>query len=97
MTESFKLEPDFALQLLALRSEALLWLHKLEEADSTITSLLKLDDASLPSTPTRVSGMSADSYVHIVQAKVNVTFGRYEYRALGIVLCRLLSLVLVTQ
>lgn len=72
------MEPDFALQLLALRSEALLWLHKLEEADSTITSLLKLDDASLPSTPTRVSGMSADSYVHIVQAKVNVTFGRFD-------------------
>lgn len=69
---------DSSRLLLALRSEALLWLHKLEEADSTITSLLKLDDASLPSTPTRVSGMSADSYVHIVQAKVNVAFGRFD-------------------
>jgi DnaJ family protein C protein 7 len=66
-------------QLLALRSEALLRLHKLEEADSTITSLLKLDNASLPSTPTKVSGMSADSYVHIVQAQVNMAFGRYKY------------------
>ena len=77
--ESFTREPYFALQLLALRSEALLRLHKLEEADSTITSLLKLDNASLPSMPTKVSGsgMSADSYVHIVQAQVDMAFERY--------------------
>jgi len=97
--ESFTREPYFALQLLALRSEGLLRLHKLEEADSTIASILKLDNASLPSMPTKVSGsgMSADSYVHIVQAQVNMAFGRYKYRALRIVICRLLSLVLVTQ
>ncbi|KAF8716429.1 hypothetical protein HU200_026307 [Digitaria exilis] len=64
--------------LLALRSEALLWLHKLEEADSTITSLLKLDNASLPSMPTTLSGMAADSYVLIVQAQVNMAFGRFD-------------------
>ncbi|OQU78515.1 hypothetical protein SORBI_3009G251100 [Sorghum bicolor] len=69
---------DSSRLLLALRSEALLRLHKLEEADSTITSLLKLDNASLPSTPTKVSGMSADSYVHIVQAQVNMAFGRFD-------------------
>ncbi|CAD6332669.1 unnamed protein product [Miscanthus lutarioriparius] len=71
---------DSSRLLLALRSEALLRLHKLEEADSTITSLLKLDNASLPSMPTKVSGsgMSADSYVHIVQAQVNMAFRRFD-------------------
>ncbi|RLM97723.1 TPR repeat-containing thioredoxin TTL1 isoform X2 [Panicum miliaceum] len=64
--------------LLALRSEALLRLHKLEEADSTITSLLKLDNASLPSIPTKLSGMASDSYVLIVQAQVNMAFGRFD-------------------
>ncbi|CAN6331811.1 unnamed protein product [Urochloa humidicola] len=69
---------DSSQLLLALRSEALLRLHKLEEADSTITSLLKLDNASLPSMPTKLSGMVADSYVLIVQAQVNMAFGRFD-------------------
>jgi DnaJ family protein C protein 7 len=66
------------MQLLALRSEALLRLNKLEEADSTVTSLLKLDSASLSSMSTKLSGMVADSYVHVVQAQVNMAFGRYD-------------------
>ncbi|XP_062232274.1 TPR repeat-containing thioredoxin TTL1-like isoform X2 [Phragmites australis] len=69
---------DSSQLLLALRSEALLRLHKFEEADSTIASLLKLDNASLPSMPTKLSGMAADSYVHIVQAQVNMAFGRFD-------------------
>lgn len=69
---------DSSQLLLALRSEALLRLHKLEEADSTVTSLLKLDNESLPSMPTKISGMAADSYVHIVQAQVNMAFGRFD-------------------
>ncbi|KAJ1264310.1 hypothetical protein BS78_09G253900 [Paspalum vaginatum] len=64
--------------LLALRSEALLRLHKLEEADSTITRLLKLHSASLHLMPTKISGMTADAYVHIVQAQVNMAFGRFD-------------------
>lgn len=69
---------DSSQLLLALRSEALLRLHKLEEADSTITSLLKLDNASLPSIPTKLSGMASDSYMLIVQAQVNMAFGRFD-------------------
>ncbi|XP_062180578.1 TPR repeat-containing thioredoxin TTL1-like [Phragmites australis] len=69
---------DSSQLLLALRSEALLRLHKLEEADSTITSLLKLDNASLPPRPTKLSGMAAESYVHIVQAQVNMALGRFD-------------------
>lgn len=60
-------------------------MHKLEEADSTITSLLKLDNASLPLMPTTILGMAADSYVLIVQAQVNMAFGRYAYQTLIII------------
>nr|BAJ94435.1 predicted protein [Hordeum vulgare subsp. vulgare] len=60
---------DSSQLLLAMRSEALLRLNKLEEADSTITGLLKLDSASLSSMSTKLSGMVADSYVHVVQAR----------------------------
>uniref|UniRef100_A0A0D9WKE7 Thioredoxin domain-containing protein n=1 Tax=Leersia perrieri TaxID=77586 RepID=A0A0D9WKE7_9ORYZ len=66
---------DSSQLLLALRSEALLRLNKLEEADSTITSLSKLDNVSLSSVSTKLSGMIADSYVHVVQAQVNMAFG----------------------
>ncbi|KAM0826546.1 hypothetical protein ACQ4PT_068811 [Festuca glaucescens] len=69
---------DASQLLLALRSEALLRLNKLEEADSTITVLLKLDSASLSSMSTKLSGMVADSYVHVVQAQVNMAFGRFD-------------------
>ncbi|XP_010230967.2 LOW QUALITY PROTEIN: inactive TPR repeat-containing thioredoxin TTL3 [Brachypodium distachyon] len=60
---------DSSQLLLALRSEALLRLKKLEEADSTMTSLLKLDSTSLSSVSTKQLGMLADSYVHVVQAR----------------------------
>jgi hypothetical protein len=68
-----------SMQLLALRSEALLRLHKLEEAESTLASLLKLDSA-LPSslTAAKLSGMLAESYIHIVQAQVDMAFGRCD-------------------
>ncbi|KAG8069147.1 hypothetical protein GUJ93_ZPchr0005g15009 [Zizania palustris] len=69
---------DSSQLLLALRSEALLRLNKLEEADSTITSMLKLDNASLSSMSTKLSGMIPDSYVHVVQAQVNIVFGRFD-------------------
>ncbi|KAE8779572.1 TPR repeat-containing thioredoxin TTL1 [Hordeum vulgare] len=59
---------DSSQPLLAMRSEALLRLNTLEEADSTITGLLKLDNASLSSMSTKLSRMVADSYVHVVQA-----------------------------
>uniref|UniRef100_R7VYW3 DnaJ homolog subfamily C member 7 n=1 Tax=Aegilops tauschii TaxID=37682 RepID=R7VYW3_AEGTA len=69
---------DSSQLLLAMRSESLLRLNKLEDADSTITGLLKLDSASLSSMSTKLSGMVADSYVHVVQAQVNMAFGRFD-------------------
>ena len=66
-----------SMQLLALRSE--IHLHKLEEAESTLASLLKLDGA-LPSslTAAKLSGMLAQSYVHFVRAQVDMALGRCD-------------------
>ncbi|KAL6615584.1 hypothetical protein ACP70R_037854 [Stipagrostis hirtigluma subsp. patula] len=70
---------DSSQLLLALRSESLLQLHMLEEADSTLASLLKLDGA-LPSSSTaaKLSGMLAEAYVHIVRAQVDMALGRFD-------------------
>ncbi|PAN29701.1 hypothetical protein PAHAL_5G245100 [Panicum hallii] len=70
---------DSSQLLLALRSEALLRLHKLEEAELTLASLLKLDVAlPLSLTAVKLSGMLAESYVHIVRAQVDMALGRFE-------------------
>ncbi|XP_048563719.1 TPR repeat-containing thioredoxin TTL1-like [Triticum urartu] len=69
---------DSSQLLRALRSEALLRLHKLEEADSTLTSLLKLDKSLLSWTAAKLSGMLVESYVHIVRAQVDMALGRFD-------------------
>ncbi|OEL18247.1 TPR repeat-containing thioredoxin TTL1 [Dichanthelium oligosanthes] len=70
---------DSSQLILALRSEALLRLHKLEEAESTLASLLKLDGALQSSlTAAKLSGMLAESYVHIVRAQVDMALGRFD-------------------
>ncbi|XP_062205358.1 TPR repeat-containing thioredoxin TTL1-like [Phragmites australis] len=70
---------DSSQLLLALRSEALLRLHKLEEAESTLASMLKLDGA-LPSslTAANLSGMLSESYIHIVRAQVDMALRRFD-------------------
>ncbi|KAG8056202.1 hypothetical protein GUJ93_ZPchr0001g30699 [Zizania palustris] len=69
---------DSSQLLLALRSEALLRLHKLDEACSTLASLLKLDSVLLSLIAATISGMLAESYVCIVRAQVDVALGRFD-------------------
>ncbi|XP_062215133.1 TPR repeat-containing thioredoxin TTL1-like [Phragmites australis] len=69
---------DSSQLLLALRSEALLQLHKLEEAHSTLACLLKLESAPSSLTAEKLSGMLAESYVHIVRAQVDMALGRFD-------------------
>lgn len=66
------------LQLLALRSEALLRLHKLEEADSTLSSLVKLESVLSSLMAEKLIGMLTESYVYIVRAQVDMALGRYD-------------------
>ncbi|KAK3164780.1 hypothetical protein QOZ80_1AG0024580 [Eleusine coracana subsp. coracana] len=70
---------DSAPLLLALRSEALLRLHKLEEANSTLASLLKLESTLTSlAAEKKLVGMFTESYVHIVRAQVDMALGRFD-------------------
>ncbi|KAJ3670899.1 hypothetical protein LUZ60_008325 [Juncus effusus] len=63
--------------IFALRAEALLRLHKLVEADSTISSSPKPESFS-SSSPVKIFGMLSDCYVYIVRAQVDMALGRFE-------------------
>nr|CAD1834168.1 unnamed protein product [Ananas comosus var. bracteatus] len=58
--------------LLASRAEALLRLHKLEEADSSLSKAPKLENSSSSSSSSKFSGMLSNSYIYIVQAQVDM-------------------------
>ncbi|KAG1367686.1 TPR repeat-containing thioredoxin TTL1 [Cocos nucifera] len=69
---------DSSLLLIALRAEALLHLHQLDEADSALSSACKFETSSLSSSQTKLFGMPSDSYIYIVRAKVDMALGRFE-------------------
>lgn len=64
--------------LIASRAEALLRLHRIDEADSTLSSLPKNVNSSPCSSPSKFFGMVSDSYVNIVRAQVEMALGRFE-------------------
>ncbi|OAY82783.1 TPR repeat-containing thioredoxin TTL1 [Ananas comosus] len=64
--------------LFASRVEALLRLHRLEEADSTLSSSPKLESSLPSSSYTKFFGMVTNSYIYIVQAQVDMALGRFE-------------------
>ncbi|XP_031503903.1 TPR repeat-containing thioredoxin TTL1-like isoform X1 [Nymphaea colorata] len=64
--------------LFALRAEVLLKLHRLDEADSSLSSLPKFD-LPLPScSQIKFFGMVGDSYLCFVRAQVEMSLGRFE-------------------
>lgn len=65
-----------SLQLIALRAEALLQLHQINEAESTLSSLPKIETSSSSCSQSKSFGMIPDSYVYIVQAQVEMALGR---------------------
>ncbi|XP_068654065.1 TPR repeat-containing thioredoxin TTL1-like [Aristolochia californica] len=69
---------DSSPQLFASRAEALLKLHQLVEADSTVSSFPKFE-ASPPSySQSKFFGMLGDSYPFFVKAQVEMALGRFE-------------------
>lgn len=62
-------------QVFASKAEALLKLHKLDEADAV---LMCADKAEGISTPSRFHGIVVDSYVLLVRAQVDMALGRFE-------------------
>ncbi|XVE86368.1 hypothetical protein DITRI_Ditri18aG0029500 [Diplodiscus trichospermus] len=68
---------DSSPQLLASKAEALLKLHQIEDADSCLSSIPKLEQYT-PSLKIRFFGMVAEAYALFVQAQVEMALGRFE-------------------
>ncbi|XP_020671929.1 TPR repeat-containing thioredoxin TTL1 isoform X1 [Dendrobium catenatum] len=69
---------DSSSLLMTAKAEASLWLHDLEEADSTISQALKLEISSPPSSQAKLFGILSNSYTHMVNAQVEMALGRYD-------------------
>ncbi|KAJ6822485.1 TPR repeat-containing thioredoxin TTL1-like [Iris pallida] len=69
---------DSCPMLMASRVEALLRLHQLDEADSTLSDALKLEASSPSCSQAKFFGMISDSYMCVVRAKVDMALGRFE-------------------
>ncbi|XP_028790466.1 inactive TPR repeat-containing thioredoxin TTL3-like [Neltuma alba] len=65
---------DFSPQLFACKAEAYLKLHLLEDAESTLSNIPKLEGCS----QTKFFGMVGEAYVHFVRAQVEMALGRFE-------------------
>ncbi|XP_065852148.1 inactive TPR repeat-containing thioredoxin TTL3-like [Euphorbia lathyris] len=66
---------DYSPQLVACKAEAFFKLYKLEDADSTISNIPKLE--YFPP-QTKFFGMVAEAYVLYVQAQIEMALGRFE-------------------
>uniref|UniRef100_A0A7N0V2D2 Uncharacterized protein n=1 Tax=Kalanchoe fedtschenkoi TaxID=63787 RepID=A0A7N0V2D2_KALFE len=68
---------DCSPQLIACRSEALLKLYRLDEAESTLSKISNCDNGPLGS-QAKVFGLIADAYVLHVRAQLEMALGRFE-------------------
>ncbi|KAB2043937.1 hypothetical protein ES319_D01G054400v1 [Gossypium barbadense] len=68
---------DFSPQLFMCRVEALLKLHQLDDAESSLSVVPKLESCS-NSLQTKYFGMLAEGYIFFVQAQMEMALGRFE-------------------
>ncbi|OMO61082.1 Tetratricopeptide-like helical [Corchorus olitorius] len=68
---------DSSPQLVAGKAEAYLKLQQIEDADSCLSNMLKLEQHT-PSSQTRFFSMVAEAYTLFVQAQVEMALGRFE-------------------
>ncbi|KAF5481434.1 hypothetical protein F2P56_002083 [Juglans regia] len=69
---------DSSPQLVACKAEALLKLHNLEEAESILLNIPKLDNFPPSCSQTKFFGMLAESYLLYVRAQIEMALGRFE-------------------
>ncbi|OVA12284.1 Tetratricopeptide repeat-containing domain [Macleaya cordata] len=68
-------------QLFACRAEALLKLHQLDDADSSLEKIPKFEPSPASCSQTKFFGMLSDSYLFFVRAQVEMALGRFEIAA----------------
>ncbi|KAG0499353.1 hypothetical protein HPP92_004044 [Vanilla planifolia] len=66
---------DSSSQLISAKAEALLCLHQLEEADSTILKALNLE---IPRSQSSYFAPLSNSYIHKVHAQIELALGRFD-------------------
>ncbi|CAJ1956694.1 unnamed protein product [Sphenostylis stenocarpa] len=69
---------DFSPQIVACKAEAYLKLHQLEEAESSLLNIPKLEGCPAGSSQTKFFGMVCEAYVPFVSAQVEMALGRFE-------------------
>ncbi|KAL3508757.1 hypothetical protein ACH5RR_028158 [Cinchona calisaya] len=69
---------DVCPQLLACRAEAFLKLHQLDDADSSLSSISKLQTCDTLNFQTKFFGVVSDAYLFFVRAQVELALGRFE-------------------
>ncbi|KAK4792421.1 hypothetical protein SAY86_022856 [Trapa natans] len=69
---------DSSPQVVACKAEALLKLHRLLDADTALSSVLKVEPGWPLCSRAKFSGMLAEAYVHYVQSQIDMSLGRFE-------------------
>lgn len=68
---------DFSPQLVACKAEAYLKLHQLEDAESCLSSIPKLEGCPPACSQAKFFGMVGETFVHFVSAQVEMALGRF--------------------
>ncbi|KAI3818813.1 hypothetical protein L1987_12634 [Smallanthus sonchifolius] len=65
-------------QIIACKAEAFLKLHQLEDADSILVELPKIEPFPATCSKVKFFGMYCEAYVFFIRAHVDMAFGRFE-------------------
>ncbi|OMO74819.1 Tetratricopeptide-like helical [Corchorus capsularis] len=69
---------DFSPQLFMCRVEALLKLHQLDDAESSLSVVPKLEPSTNSCSQTKFFGMLSEAYLFFVRAQIEMAVGRFE-------------------
>ncbi|CAJ2660584.1 unnamed protein product [Trifolium pratense] len=69
---------DFSPQLVACKAEAYLKLHRLDDAESCLSNIPKLEGCPPACSQAKFFGMVGETFVHFVSAQVDMALGRFE-------------------
>ncbi|KAL7249671.1 hypothetical protein ACSBR1_011787 [Camellia fascicularis] len=69
---------DASPQLHICKVEALLKLHQLEDANSSLSSIPKFEPSTCSLSQSKFFGMLSEAYLFFVQAQIDMAFGRFE-------------------
>nr|XP_043628846.1 TPR repeat-containing thioredoxin TTL1 [Erigeron canadensis] len=76
---------DASPQLFACKAEAFLKLHRLDEADLSVTNVVYMESfCSFSCSQTNLFGMALEAYILFVRAQIDMAFGRFENAVISI-------------